>query len=203
MNKNKLFIALALGVLMFSVIACGIDLGSSNPMPTLMPTLVVAQPTYTPYPTQVPPTAYPTAVPPTKVPPPTAVPQPDGNMAQVLLNNSFTYYDSGGCGDIACESYIYRNGNVSVNAVVSANGFGLSAPMGSGYDSGGEGTIIGTVLAQAVSANVIPYAVGEWIISNMANAQNSPSSQVSGYLIQIYVSPNSSGVYFMNIVLSK
>jgi hypothetical protein len=209
MNK-KLMIGLALGALMLSVMACGIDLGSNNPMPTLMATLGAAQPTYTPYPTQVPPTAYPTAVPPTAVPPtayptavpPTAVPQ-SGSMTQVLLNNGFTYYDSGGCGNIACESYTYRNGNISLNAVVSANGFGISAPMGSGYDGGGEGTVIGTVLAQAVTANAIPYAVAEWIINNMSNAQSSPTGQVSGYLIQITVEPNSSGVYFMNIIASK
>ena len=181
-------------------------------MPTLMATLGAAQPTYTPYPTQVPPTPYPTVILnvagaptpyPTAVVPPTAVPQPSGSMAQVLLDNGFAYYDSGGCGSTACDSYVYRSGDVLVNAVVSAKGFGLAIPMSGGYDSGGGGTIVGTVLAEAASKNVVPYDVGEWIINNMGNAQNSPTARVDGYLIQIDVTPNSSGIYFVNIIASR
>ena len=52
---KKLIVPLV--ILALVTLACNL---SSAPIATLMPTLAVAQPTYTPYPTQVPPTAYPT-----------------------------------------------------------------------------------------------------------------------------------------------
>jgi hypothetical protein len=204
--KNKLIALFVAALLVVALVGCSIpgvtiQVGGA-PLPTLMPTLVPPQPTYTPYPTQIPPTPYPTAVPPTAIPP-TSVPQYSNNMGQILLNNGFADIGAGDCGNFACEDYTYRSGDVALNGVVSANGFGLSMPLTDGYDAGGEGTIAGTVLAQAVNGNVIPRSVAEWIIGNMANAQSSPSTYIDGYSIQINMTPNNSGVYFMNIVASR
>jgi hypothetical protein len=116
----------ALVILALVTLACNL---SSAPIATLMPTLVVAQPTYTPYPTQVPPTAYPTAKPlPTQVPP-TAAPLPSSKgISSVLFSAGFVDAGAGDCGTLACEDYTYRSGTIAVNFVVSAGGFGMSAP---------------------------------------------------------------------------
>ena len=191
MKSNKLFVLVAV-ILAFAMFACNME--------TVAPT-VAPQATYTPYPTQVPPTLIPTQRPLSTQVPPTAVPAPSSSLSQIFLDNGFVDYGAGDCGTLVCEAYVYNSGNARVNAIVSAAGFGMSAPLGSDYDSGGEGTVMGKVLAMIYQANIMPIAVGQWIVDNMANAANNPSATVQGYTITITVNQNNSGIYFVNVVV--
>lgn len=205
MNK-KLMIGLALGALMLSVMACGIDLGSNNPMPTLMATLGAAQPTYTPYPTQVPPTAYPTAVPPTAVPPtkvpPTAVPAVSGNKTQAQLDSylvSLGFYNDGYQCSTPCHSFTYKTTNVYVSVITYADrSFTITSSFANGYDTGTEGALTGEILLYAADSNV-----NQWAIDNMQTALSADQDgMVDGYSIRVSWYTSDSGIpYFMVIVL--
>lgn len=185
MTNRKLGLFLALIVLVASVMACSVNLGTSE-APIAMPVEQVVD--------------VPTAIPPVQAPP-TAVPIQHGDIVSVLKQNGFQYQGPGDCNNLACTVYKYDNDSAVVNAIVSEGGFALSAPLTGGYDAGYEGTIIGKILSDAVNAGTIPYDVGHWIVSNMQYADTTPSITIQGYSIEISMFSNSNGIYFVNEVV--
>jgi hypothetical protein len=97
MNKNKLFLALAISAIVFVTLACSIDLGTGlAPLPTR-------------YPTQVPQVVQPTVVPPTVL-------RVDSTGVRNVVTN-LGFYDDGFQCSTPCDSYTY-DGNGSYVSVL-------------------------------------------------------------------------------------
>jgi hypothetical protein len=159
MNK-KLMIGLALGVLMLSIMACGIDFGSSSPMPTLMPTLG-SQPMY------IPPTAevyvQPTAE--VYVQPTQASITPTSKISSVLKNNGFSFLKNDTLDD-GTPCVDYSNTQYSILALSCNGGILL---MGQQYDSSVDSdaqiNVVVTVIQEAFG-----YDVYVWVVNHASPA---------------------------------
>jgi hypothetical protein len=184
-RKMKIKLIVAVVILTLVVMACGTApaVNTYVAQPTQVPL-----PTYTPYPTQRP---LPTMVPPTEEPERTGI-------DTILLNKGFRR-DSYQCPSEPCNSYTYHQSNVLVSALTYADGgFVLGAPLGSGYDSGGAGTIVGEIIIGACGQNVLL-----WVTSHMEDTQNGKQAgTVEGYRILMGLIVSDVGVTWINIVIA-
>jgi hypothetical protein len=160
MNTNKLFGLLAALVLVFGLVGCSftVDLGNSAPMPTLMPTLMVAQPTYTPYPTQVPPTPYPTAI-------PVAPVAPTADISSILRNNGFSFLKNDTLNDgTSCNDYM--NTEYSILAITCQGGIFSIGQVVADNSQGQTDMVVNIVRA------IYGTDVANWVINHAPDAIN-------------------------------
>ena len=196
MNNRKLGLFLALIVLVASIMACSASAGAG-----ITPEVVIqsVQPTYTPYPTQVPPTAYPTQAPPTKAP-------SLGTSAVSVLNANGFHRDSQY--DIT-DGTAYSKTSYGMIAWIFTNGdFGISAILGF-VDSGSQGQVVGSVIygvfqnsgLQTYVANGIgqladydiPYSLTGNYGSYHVSISDSWSDDYQDVYVHILIHPTTSG----------
>jgi hypothetical protein len=204
--KKTLLIIIAIFVLAVSAVGCGTIAPTTTPAPTNQQ---VAQPTYTPYPTQVPPTPYPTFIPyptltlyPTQVfptPYPTQVPtpvpyRPSGSAANVvLLSYGFTDEGDGNyvwaaTSDMYIKFMIFPDG-----------GFKMFASL-TGYNTGKYTTFISEIMRDLVNGGAVPYDAGNWLLANMPNAKDKPTMELNRLTLEDKIYINDNGVDFIEMI---
>jgi hypothetical protein len=193
--KKILLIIIATFVLAVSAVGCSTTTPTATPVPTNQQ---VAQPTYTPYPTQVPPTPYPTQVLPTLYPTqvPTPVPyHPSGSSVQVVLLG-YGFQDNGG------GNYIWNapNGNGMYIAFtnLSDGGFVMNIQF-SGYNTGKYNTLISEIIRDLMNGGKIPYDTANWIYANMPNAKDKPTAELNRLSLEETIALNNKGVEYIRI----
>lgn len=180
MNKNKLFLALAISALVFVTLACSVNLGTGiAPLPTVYPTQVPA--------TVVPPTA---VVPPTVVVPPTAVPPttvPALTQEQILLNYGYSYVETATSTDGVRTYRIYVNNVQNLQAYIYSTGD--MTFMEYGDASGNITTGQYNVMLSAIQ-DEFGSAVASWVNSTdpqLTTVGQNATTVIGNYTIYMYI----------------
>ena len=201
---KKILLIITVLIVALSAVGCGTTTPTATPVPTNQQ---VAQPTYTSYPTQVPPTSYPTQVPPTPYPTqmlptlyPTQVPTPvpyrpsNGGVVDALLSNGFVKQVDG--------SYVNGVYNDMYIVVILLPGGGFKMfILSSGYAAHTD--FIGKIMVGFVEGGAVSLDGASWLLENIPNAVNKPTME-SGFLtLEDTIYTNTKGVKFIELIVTK
>lgn len=201
MEKILLIITMIF-VLTVSAVGCGTTTPTTTPVPTEQQ---VAQPTLTPYPTQVPPTPYSTQVPPTPYPTqvlptlyptqvPTPVPyRPSGMGAkEVLLGYGFK---DRGNGDYV---WAVSNDGMWIEVILLPTGGFKMFILQSGYTAHAD--FIAKIITGFVGGGEISYDMADWLLSGIPVAASKPIMETSIFTLEDTIYTNNSGIDFIELI---